>query len=541
MDNLRRGSVLDGDQALMGLLSKLERGAAELKAYEARQSFSLSDTNQKLGGWFGGYGTATGKNVNENSALQVTAFFACIRLLAETMGAMPSAIFAKEKNGNAARAEDHPLHEVLVEQPNSDMNGVEYREASTSNLAARGNTYSIIERRSSGDLISLYPVATARVQIKRDESTNFEIRYGINDRGKQEWYPSEKIWHRRGFSFDGLIGLSPLQCAREAIGLSLAGEEFNARLFGQGLVPSALVSIPQWLTDEQRIIADKKLLEMHTGAQNLRKPMLLEGGMKVEAGLMTPDDAQFLQLRQFTVIEICRMLGVKPHMIAALERATDNNIEKLSAEFVTYTMLPHMIRDEKAARQLLKPADKNKFFYRYNAEGLLRADSAARAALYSILLQNGVVNRNHVRSKEGLNTVDDPAMDQYTVQSNMAMIDQLAALVAARMAPPAQPAASAMPQVPEKSGDTQNINIELPAEMNHKIAQSIEIPGIKELATQVKRSNDASVDATNSLRETVTTIASSIAELKHEIGKPRKAVFDSDGNPIGVKTVDTLH
>ncbi len=436
MDNLRRGRVLDGDQALMGILTKLERSAAELKAYGAGVSFTLADQdlNQKLSGWHGIGGTYTGKTVNENSALQVTAFFACIRLLAETMGAMPSAIFAKEKNGNAARAEDHPLHEVLVMQPNSDMNGVEYREASTSNLAARGNTYSIIERRSSGDVISLYPVPAARMQMKRNESTNFEIRYGVADRGKQEWYPSEKIWHRRGFSFDGLMGLSPLQCAREAIGLSLAGEEFNARLFGQGLVPSALVSIPQWLTDEQRVIANKKLLEMHTGAQNLRKPMLLEGGMKVEAGLMTPDDAQFLQLRQFTVIEICRMLGVKPHMIAALERATDNNIEKLSLEFVQFTMLPHFRRDETAVRKLLKPADRSKFFYRYNFEGILRADSLARATFLSTMVQNGLMTRNEARSKENLNTSDDPGMGDFSIQLNMTLIqflEQIAARAAA--------------------------------------------------------------------------------------------------------------
>jgi len=174
---------------------------------------------------------------------------------------------------------------------------------------------------------------------------------------------------------------------------------------------------------------------MHAGVVNMNKPMLLEGGMKVESGLITPDDAQFLQLRQFTVIELCRLFGIKPHMIAALERATDNNIEKLSLEFVMYTMLPYVRRDELGARKLFKPADRTKFFYRYNFEGLLRADSVARAGLYSIMLQNGVFSRNEVRALENRNSVDDPAMDQYTVQSNMAMIDQLAAMVAKRMAP----------------------------------------------------------------------------------------------------------
>ena len=236
--------------------------------------FTLADGNQKMGSWFGNP-TYTGKSVTETTAMQVTAFFACIRLLAETMGAMPSAIFRKEQNGNAVRAEDHPLHEILVYQPNPDMNGVAFREASTTNLAARGNAYSIIERRASGDVVSLYPVPVSRVTPRRDESTNYETRYGIADRGKTEWYPAEKIWHRRGFSFDGLIGLSPLQCARETIGLALAGEEFNARMFGQGLMPSAIISLPQWLTDEQRPKAIERLKLMHAGmmhANQQRRP-----------------------------------------------------------------------------------------------------------------------------------------------------------------------------------------------------------------------------------------------------------------------------
>jgi len=499
-------------------------------------TFTLSDGNQKLGSWFNNNTSYTGKSVTEGSAMQVTAFFACIRLLAETMGAMPSAIFKFEKNGNATKAEDHPLHEVLVHQPNADMNGIEFREASTANLSARGNAYSLIERRGDGNVLSLYNLPSSAVTPKRDKSTNYETMYGFNDRGKQEWYPAEKIWHRKGFSFDGLMGLSPLQSAREALGLALAGEEFNARLFGQGLMPSARVSIPTWLTDPQREVANKKLLEMHSGLQNMNKPMLLEGGMTVESGLITPDEAQFLQLRQFTVIEICRLLGVKPHMIAALERATDNNIEKLSLEFVTYTMLPHIRRDEVAARKLFKPGDKSQYFYRYNFEGLLRADSAARANLYSIMLQNGVFSRNEVRALENRNTATDDGMDDYTVQLNMGLIQALEAMQkaeAAKMTPPA-----AMP-APVKAGDT-SINVSLPASLEHKLAQTIEMPGIKELARQMQRSNEAATTTMKTLNATVDAMVKASEDLKQELQKDTEAVFDSKGNPIGTRKVTKL-
>ncbi|MFA6204556.1 MAG: phage portal protein [Gallionella sp.] len=422
----------------MNIFKKLALVIAQKSAAYSGVTFSLSDTNQKLSSQLGG-GTYTGKSVTEKTAMQITTVWACIRLIAETMGALPSSIYRTEKSGNATKVDDHPLHEVLIEQPNSDMNGLEFREARTANLAMRGNSYSIIERRGSGDVISLYPVPAGAIQPKRDAAGN--RIYGVTDGGKTEWYPAEKIWHTKGFSFNGLEGLSPIAYAREAMALALAGEEFNARLFGQGLMPSAKVSIPNWLTDDQRKVANAKLLEMHTGLQNMNKPMLLEGGMKVEDGILTPDDAQFLQLRQFTVVEICRLFNIKPHMVASLEQATNNNIEQLSLEFITYTMLPYLRRDEVGARKLFKPADRSKYFYRYNFEGLLRADSGARASLYSILLQNGVFTRNEVRALENRNQSDDPSMDQFTVQSNMAMIDQLAALVAGRNAPPAkQPA-----------------------------------------------------------------------------------------------------
>jgi HK97 family phage portal protein len=515
----------------MNPLRKLAAWTAVKAANFAGQTFTTTDTAP----WrlLNGGGTVVGKNVNDSSAMTVTAFFAGVRLLAETMGVMPSKIYETQKDGNSLPV-DHDLGAVLIDQPNADMNGTEFREASTSNLVARGNAYSIIETRSDGSVLSLYPIPSSRVQVKRDSSTDWEKKYGIQDRGKTEWYPADKIWHRKGFSFDGLVGISPIQCAKEAIGLAMAGEEYNARLFGQGLMPSARVSIPAWLTDEQRKVANAKLLEMHTGLVNMNKPYLLEGGMKVEDGLLTPDDAQFLQLRQFTVIEICRMLGIKPHMIAALERATDNNIEKLGQEFVTYTMLPHMNRDEKAVRQLFKPADRGRFFMRYNAEGLLRADSAARAALYSILLQNGVQNRNGVRALEGWNRIEDPAMDKFTVQSNMAMIDQLVALVAARQAPPAP---APMP-TPMKSGDT-TFTVQLPNEMKHDISHEVQVSGITDLAAQVKRSNEASVRATTALSRQLDQLEETTKVLTKATLAPRRGSLekDKDGNPTVISRI----
>lgn len=387
-------------------------------------TYSLEDA--AFGDWLrkagGGYSSLTGHAINDESAMRITTAFACVRVLAETVGAVTVAVYEKQKNGNAEKV-DHDVATLLVEKPNQDMDGLEYREAMTTNLAARGNACSIRTDWSSGQARTLDPVPWSRVTPKRRQDGS--IWFSVNDRGKTEDYPAAKIWHWKGFGYDGLVGLSPIGCAAQAHGLALSGEEANARLFANGLSATAIVKIPQWLKPDQRKLAEEKLAQMHSGLVNYGKPYLLEGGMDLGEGLFSPQDAQFLELRKFQIAEICRLYRISPHMVADLERATNNNIEQLSLEFVMYTMLPYFRRIEEKAQQLFKPADRGRFFVRFNFESLLRADSVARAQLYSILLQNGVFSRNEVRALENRNRVDAEGMDDYTVQSNMALLQLL--------------------------------------------------------------------------------------------------------------------
>ena len=406
-------------------LNILRRAALKLGSWMAAAgggiTFTLTD--ERAGRLLGGVPAVTGHVINEQSAMRITTAFACVRLLAETVGSVTVHVFERQRNGNAVRV-DHDVAGLLSERPNSEMTGLEYREAKTTNLAARGNAYSYLDRNVTGTAASLYPVPAAAVTKKR--LPGGAIVYAINDRGKSETVPEEKIWHWMGFGYDGFLGLSPIECARQAMGLALAGEEANSRLFANGLASSAVVKIPQWLKPEQRKLAEEKLATMHAGLLNYGRPYLLEGGMDIaKEGIFAPKDAQFLELRKMQIPELCRIWRISPHMIADLERATNNNIEQLSLEFVMYTMLPYFRRIEERSRMLFKPADRSRFFVRFNFESLLRADSVARAQLYQILLQNGVYNRNEVRELENRNRSEVAGMDDFTVQLNMAPIDQL--------------------------------------------------------------------------------------------------------------------
>lgn len=373
----------------------------------------------------------TGRTVTDDFAMAVSTVWRCVQLISQTVGSLPWAVYEKIGPNSAREADDHPLADVLVRSPNADMDRMQYREAITANLAFRGNTFSLKETRNDGSVISLYPIPSKDCTPQRDRVSG-AMQYEVNDRGRKITYPAEKIWHVRLFGFDGMIGLSPLGYSRHAVALTAAAEEFGSRFFGQGARSSAVVTIPQWLEEDQRAKAKKNLEELGSGLENAHRIRLLEGGMQYEETSAKPGEAQHNELRSFQIRDICRFFGVPPHLVFDLEHGSFHNVETLATEWVTFGLLPYLVRYELAAqKQLLTPADRRRFFVRFNFEGLLRANSLERAQFYASMLQNGVFSRNEVREKENLNRVDEPGMDDRTVQSNMALIQFLEAMVKA--------------------------------------------------------------------------------------------------------------
>lgn len=377
---------------------------------------------------FGG-GTYTGRSVTDDFAMAVSTVWRCVSLLSQTIGSLPWGVFERVAPGKAREVDDHPLADVLIHSPNVDMDRMQFRSAMAANLVLRGNSAALKETRSDGSVVSLYPMPWRHVRTERDRETG-AMRYRFTDRGRDEVYPSEKVWHVRTMSFDGRIGLPAMGYGRHAIALAAAAEEFGARFFANGARVSGTVEIPQWLEPDQREKAKKNLEEIYTGLDNAHRLMLLEGGMKYEQMSANPQEAQHHELRGFQIPDICRFFGVPPHLAFDLSHGSYNNVETLASEFVTFGLLPNLILFELAAqKQLLPPDQRRRFFIRFNFEGLLRANSLERAQFYAAMLQNGVLSRNEVREKENLDRVDAPGMDDRTVQTNLALIQFLEAMV----------------------------------------------------------------------------------------------------------------
>lgn len=444
------------------------REDAELLPHQIKGNFAGGSFNTMDAAFSAFFGSPTyaGPTVNANVAMQQETVFTCTRIIAETFGTLPGDVYERNKDGSVSRV-DHELAGILFDSPNADMDEVEYSESLGTNIALQGNTCSFINRRGNGDISSLYPVAWDAVIPQRNRET-LERTFRILDRGKWDTYPADKIWHVKGFGNDGLIGFSPIGFQRQMIGMALATAEWQARFFSNGAMPSYFVTLPKWLEQPERDKARANLQEVFGGAVNAYKAQLLEGGMTATPASMPLEDAQFLQLAQKTKGDIFGMYRIPPHMGGDLERSTNNNIEQQALEFVTYCLMPYLVRFEKSAKRwLFKPADRRRFFVRWNVEGLLRADSAARGELYAKLLQNGVLTRNDVRITEKLNRVDVAGMDDYTVQTALVPIDMLRKVAENAAKKPVPATAGDAGSNALKGLGAGSINVVLPEMHNH--------------------------------------------------------------------------
>lgn len=381
------------------------------------------------GGWVAGGGSWSGEPVSIDNAMQLSAFWACVRLIAETVATLPVAVLERGADGNKIARPDHELYGLLHDSPNADQTAVEFIEGLFLALLTHGNGFA--EKSFSGErLAAIQPLDAASMVLHRDGGDG-ELRYRFTDRGKAYDLPSDKIFHLKGFGAGGDLGLSPVAFARQTLGISIATEKAAGSTFANGMRASGFFKFAKSLTQEQFAQARTNLVEPYNGAAATGKAGILDSGVEFTPVNLPPKDAEMLLSRRFNVEEICRWFGVPPVLVGhAAEGVTawGTGIETLMIAWLSTGLRRYLVRFEQAARKrLVSPAERNRISIEFNVEGLLRGDSASRSAFIASMVQNGVYSRNRARALENEPRDPSPMADQLTVQSNLVPLDRLGA------------------------------------------------------------------------------------------------------------------
>lgn len=369
--------------------------------------------------------TTSGKTVNERTALQTTAVYACVRILSETIASLPLHVYRYTEGGKAKDTE-HVLYTLLHDEPNPDMTSFVFRETLMSHLLIWGNAYSQIIRDRSGQVIGLYPLLPDQMSVHRSEKGKLFYVYNRYEEDNPNFQEKgsivlsqEEVLHIPGLGFDGLIGYSPIALAKNAVGMTLACEEYGASFFGNGANPGGVLEHPGILKDPGKVRDSWNAV--YQGTRNAHKVAVLEEGMSYKQIGIPPEEAQFLETRKFQINEIARLFRIPPHMVGDLEKSSFSNIEQQSLEFVKYTLDPWVVRFEQALKKsLLLPEEKKTHFIKFNVDGLLRGDYQSRMNGYAIGRQNGWLSTNDIRELEGLNPIPpEEGGDLYLINGNM--------------------------------------------------------------------------------------------------------------------------
>ncbi len=391
--------------------------------FKSRDKPTNSTVGQGYAFRFGG--STSGKYVTERSSMQMTAVYACVRILSEAIAGLPLHVYKYNDSGGKEKALDHPLYLLLHDEPNPEMSSFVFRETLMTHLLLWGNAYAQIVRNGKGEVIGLYPLMPNKMSVDRGEDGKLWYTYNKSMdesstiKGSIVKMSPADVLHIPGLGFDGLVGYSPIAMAKNAIGMAIACEEYGAKFFANGAAPGGVLEHPGTIKDPQRV--RDSWSATFGGSANANKIAVLEEGMKYTPISISPEQAQFLETRKFQINEIARIFRVPPHMVGDLEKSSFSNIEQQSLEFVKYTLDPWVIRWEQSLMRILLSTDEKKdYFIKFNLEGLLRGDYQSRMNGYSIARQNGWMSANDIRELENLDRIPaDQGGDLYLINGSM--------------------------------------------------------------------------------------------------------------------------
>lgn len=364
-------------------------------------------TDKRLRDVFSGSMTASGVYVTEAGSLSISAVYAAVRVLAESVSSLPLKVYRRDGR-NRAPAPEHPLYSVLQRQGNNLMTAMKAREVAMLHLLLWGNAFLEIQRNGRGDVVGLWPIHPARVVVSVEMVDGQPtLSYDIQNTKK----PSSKMGPDEILLIAGLgtdyLGKSPIQLHREGLGIEISARRYGARFFSNDARPGLVLEHPGVMGDEAYASFMATWTAAHQGSNNAHRVAILEEGMKASIIGVPPDDAQFIETRKFGRSEVASIFRVPPHMIGDLERATFSNIEHQSIEFMVHSLRPWLVRIEQAmTSQLLSEEEHGEYYVKHVVDGLLRGDTQSRYDAYTKARNWGWLSANDIRELEDQNPVD---------------------------------------------------------------------------------------------------------------------------------------
>ena len=368
-----------------------------------------------------GVDDSTGMLVTPDTAMRLSSVYSCVRVVSEDMAKLPLHVYKRLPKGRE-RADDHPVA-ALLRKPNPWQTGFEFREMMQSHIELTGNFFAL-KTVVRGETRELLPLAPGRMEVT--QRPNLTLKYEVTwPTGMSEEVPPDRVFHHRGLSLDGILGVSPVGYQRESMGLGMALTRFGSKMFSNGAMVGGVLEHPRELSEPAMARLRDSFDERYSGVNNAHKTMILEEGLKFSKTSLAADEAQFLESRKFSRTEIAGFYRVPPHMIGDLERATFSNIEQQSLDYVQNGLMPRAVRLEwRLWQSLLRPSDQAEYFFEHMMDALLRGDFATRMNGYRTATAGGWLSRNEVREKENLNP-GPPELDEFLVPLNMVASDQL--------------------------------------------------------------------------------------------------------------------
>jgi HK97 family phage portal protein len=443
--------------------------------------------------WFvnyfgGGVPTKAGVVINNDNALQISTYFACVRNISEDVAKLPLITYKPLTPQGRERVYDHPVYEIMHDAANSEMTAMTFRETLTAHAINWGNGYAYIERDRLGNVIALWPLRPDRVRPYRDDATK-RIYYEVqDDKGNKTNFIAFDILHIHGLGFDGLIGYNIGRYSRECVGGLVAAQEHAAYYFKNGSNATGILEMPQAMSEKSKKNLSDSFNKEYGGAQNTGKTIILEEGAKFNKTSIPPEESQLLETRQFSVPEICRWFRMPPNKVADSTRAQGwSTLEQTNTDYVTDTLMPWFVRwEQECGRKLFTKADKEEgLFVKHLADGLLRGDIQNRYAAYATGRQWGWLSVDDIRDKEEMNPLPDEKGQIYLEPLNM----KEAGTETPSNLPPK------LPQNPQQDQQRNQQQDEALSAMKESVADDISIrisnAEISEIEKHIEKSSDA--------------------------------------------------